>query len=149
MKDIKKVNLPISRKFPARHPREGQSTGLVAELLKGSKKHTIRDNIDYWEGKVARVNAGDMYISAKMWIGRPYHSSIQEMKRITKAGTQRIEMNYIRGELFVRIDGKRFTDLETLAANDGLSLEDFIAWFFPGRRIQHKGVIIHFTDLRY
>lgn len=62
---MKKVNLVISRKFPAQHPRTGQTTGLIEKLLKGAKIHTIRDNIDYWEEKVARVNAGEMFISAK------------------------------------------------------------------------------------
>lgn len=146
---MKKVNLVISRKFPTKHPRAGKSTGLIGKFLDGSKIHTIRDNIDYWWGKVERVNAGEMYISAKMWIGEPYRMPQQEMGRVEKAGLQIIEMNYIGGELFVQIDGRNYKDHETLAANDGLSLEDFIGWFFPGNRIHYKGVIIHFTDFRY
>lgn len=65
---MKKVNLVISRKFPIKHPRAGQVTGLINNLLKGSKIHTIRDNMEYWATKVAKVNAGEMYISAKMWL---------------------------------------------------------------------------------
>ena len=146
---MKKVNLVISRKFPVQHPRAGQTTGLVDKLLKEAKIHTIRDNIDYWTGKVARVNAGEMYISAKMWLGRPYASPQQEMRRITKAGLQIIEMSYRSGRLTVQIDGREYTELEILAGNDGLSLEDFIGWFFPDRRTHYKGAIIHFTDFRY
>lgn len=146
---MKKANLVISRKFPVKHPRAGQTTGLIEKLLKGAKIHTIRDNIEYWAGKVAKVNAGQMYISAKMWLDRPYNSPQQEMRRITKAGLQTIEMDYRNGRLSVQIDGRKYTELETLAGNDGLSLEDFIGWFFPDGRTHYKGAIIHFTDFRY
>lgn len=146
---MKKVNLVVSRKFPVQHSRAGQTTGLIEKLLKGAKIHTIRDNIDYWRGKVARVNAREMYISAKMWLGQPYNSPQQEMRRITKAGLQIIEMSYRSGRLTVEIDGRKYTELETLAGNDGLSLEDFIGWFFPDGRTHYLGAIIHFTDFRY
>lgn len=146
---MKKANLVISRKFPVQHPRAGQTTGLIEKLLKGAKIHTIRDNIEYWADKVAKVNAGQMYISAKMWLDRPYNSPQQEMRRITKAGLQTIEMDYRNGRLSVQIDGSKYTELETLAGNDGLSHEDFIGWFFPDGRTNYKGAIIHFTDFRY
>lgn len=146
---MKKANLVISRKFPVQHPRAGQTTGLIEKLLKGAKIHTIRDNIEYWADKVAKVNAGQMYISAKMWLDRPYNSPQQEMRRITKAGLQTIEMDYRNGRLSVQIDGRKYTEFETLAGNDGLSLEDFIEWFFPDGRTHYKGAIIHFTNFRY
>ncbi|WP_418989279.1 hypothetical protein [Alistipes sp.] len=146
---MKKVNLVISRKFPVKHPRAGQTTGLLDKLLKGTKIHTIRDNIGYWEEKIAKVNAGEMYISAKIWLDRPYKSPQQEMRRFTKAGLQTIEMDYQNGRLSVRIDGRKYTELETLAGNDGLSLEDFIGWFFSNGRTHYKGAIIHFTEFRY
>lgn len=146
---MKKVNLVISRKFPIKHPRAGQVTGLINNLLKGSKIHTIRDNIENWEDKIAKVNAGEMYISAKMWLDQPYKSPQQEMRRINRAGLQIIEMDYLNGRLSVQIDGKKYTEPEILAGNDGLSLEDFIGWFFPAGREHYKGVIIHFTDFRY
>lgn len=146
---MKKAILVISRKFPVKHPRAGQTTGLIDKLLKGAKIHTIRDNIEYWEEKIAKVNAGEMYISAKMWLNQPYKSPQQEMHRITKAGLQTIEMDYRSGRLSVRIDGRKYTELETLAGNDGLSLEDFVGWFFPDGRTHYKGAIIHFTDFRY
>ena len=146
---MKKVNLPVSRQFRAGHPRAGQTTGMINKLLSGSKIHTIRDNIEYWTGKIAKVNAGEMYISVKMWIGRPYHTAQQEMHRIMKAGTQVIEMTYTGGILTVLIDGDIYPDHEALVANDGLSFEDFIGCFFSGKRSHYKGVIIHFTDFRY
>ena len=146
---MKKANLIISRKFPVKHPRAGQTTGLIDKLLKGAKIHTIRDNVEYWEARIAKVNAGEMYISAKMWLGQPYKSPQQEMRRITKAGLQTIEMEYKEGVLTVWIEGYYYRDAAALAANDGLSLEDFIGWFFPGGRTYYKGAIIHFTDFRY
>ena len=84
-----------------------------------------------------------------MWLNQPYKSPQQEMHRITKAGLQTIEMDYRSGRLSVRIDGRKYTELETLAGNDGLSLEDFVGWFFPDGRTHYKGAIIHFTDFIY
>jgi hypothetical protein len=147
---MKTAVLTISRHFPAGHPRAGQPTEMMNKHLKGAKKHTIRDNIAYWEDIVAKVKARVMYISVRMWIGKPRQSPQQEMNRITTAGTQRIEMTYIDEVLSVLIDGKEWTDHETLATNDGLSLADFIGWFFPRRKRTHyEGVIIHFTNFRY
>jgi hypothetical protein len=146
---MKTAVLTISRHFPDGHPRAGQPTEMMNKHLKGLKKHTIRDNADYWKGIIAKVMAGVMYISVRMWIGRPRQSPQQEMNRITAAGTQDIEMDYLDGVLSVRIDGREYTDHETLAANDGLSLADFIGWFFRRKRSHYEGVIIHFTDFRY
>ena len=50
------------------------------------------------------------------------------------------------------IDGKQVANVEQLAANDGLPLEDFKEWFF-GKEPQEKklftGIVIHFTPFRY
>lgn len=146
---MKKVNLILSRKFPVKHPKAGKPTGLIEKALKGSKIHTIRDNIEYWQGKAERVNSGEMYVSGKMWLDQPYRSVQQEMFRLEKIGLQTIEMDYVNGILLVEIDGKIYRDHETLAANDGLSLEDFTGWFFSGKQWTYKGTIIHFTDFRY
>ncbi len=146
---MKTAILTISRHFPDGHPRAGRPTELMNKHLNGKKIHTVRDNIDHWKKIAAKVTDGSMYISVRMWIGRPYKSPQQEMNRITTAGTQEIEMTYVNEVLTVLIDGKEWTDHEALAANDGLSLADYIGWFFPGKRNTYKGVIIHFTNFRY
>ena len=48
----------------------------------------------------------------------------------------------------VFIDGKRILNVEQLAANDGMTLDDFVSWFFKTSNT-FEGVIIHFTDFRY
>lgn len=45
------------------------------------------------------------------------------------------------------IDDKR-VPIEVVAKNDGLSVEDFISWFFTKDNV-FEGVVIHFTDFRY
>lgn len=48
----------------------------------------------------------------------------------------------------VFIDGKRILNVEQLAANDGMTLDDFVSCFFKTSNT-FEGVIIHFTDFRY
>ena len=43
---------------------------------------------------------------------------------------------------------KRILNVEQLAANDGMTLDDFVSWFFKTSNT-FEGVIIHFTDFRY
>lgn len=50
--------------------------------------------------------------------------------------------------LMAKVDDK-FVDPAIIAKNDGLSLEDFIEWFFHGKSGSFSGKIIHFTDYRY
>ncbi len=146
---MKTAVMIISRLFPAGHPRQGKPTGLMDKFLKGTKIYTIRDGISFWEGIARRVNAGEMFISVRMWIGKPRQSPQQEMRRITKVGAQRIEMDYTGGVLTVRIDDREWADHEALAAGDGLSLPDFTGWFFSGKKSRYEGVIVHFTDFRF
>lgn len=46
------------------------------------------------------------------------------------------------------IDGKQLLNVEQLAANDGMTLDDFVSWFFKTSDT-FEGVVIHFTDFRY
>ena len=72
-----------------------------------------------------------------------------------QVGYQRISMTYdpMSDELKVVIDGKRFTDIERLANNDGLSLDDFKQLIFGATKSTEKqlfqGIIIHLTEYRY
>ena len=117
--------LTIARRFPVGHPRA------------------------YWKGIVAKVAAGRMYLSVRMWIGKPRQSPQQEMGRAFPTCTQDVTMDYTGGVLAVTIDGQEWADHEALATRDGMTLADFIGWFFPGKRTHWEGVLIHFTDFRY
>lgn len=40
--------------------------------------------------------------------------------------------------------------VEQIAKNDGLSVADFVEWFFGSSKSNvFEGVVIHFTDFRY
>lgn len=153
---MKKILLILSRCFPIYHPRRGQETHF-AENLGDTKIHTIRAGYDRWKHNLEKAQRGDFVLSVRQWTGNPYNSSQQEIARFTgsQIGYQRISMTYdaVSDELKVVIDGKRYTDLETLAHNDGLSLADFKAFLFGAdktARVQlFQGIIIHFTEFRY
>ena len=57
------------------------------------------------------------------------------------------------GEIKAVIDGKRYTDIEQLARNNGLSVQDFKDFIFGACKSNSKqlfqGIIIHFTPYRY
>ncbi len=152
---MKKVVLILSRVFPLYHPRRGRPTGF-AENFGTRKVHTIRAGYERWKHNLDKVISGDFTLSVRQWSGHPYNSRQEELARFTgsKVGYQRISMTYdpASGELKAVIDGKRFTDLEQLARNDGLSLSDFTAFFFNddlAEKQLFQGIIIHFTPFRY
>lgn len=69
-------------------------------------------------------------------------------------GIQRISMEYDRERheiAIVEIDGKPFSDVDTLARNSGMELSDFVEWFFEQgmTRDRFDGLIIHLSGLRY
>nr|DAL97761.1 MAG TPA: hypothetical protein [Caudoviricetes sp.] len=78
-----------------------------------------------------------------------YHNG--EIARFDRIGLQKITMTYSSEDAVPQcwVDGHK-VPVETVAANDGLSTEDFVNWFF-GRNPENffEGVVIHFTDFRY
>jgi len=133
--------LTFSRVFPAYHPKKGQPTNFVEKIynglysknnlmdyplgldiddtVKGMKHHTIRAG-NHWK-------VGDKF-SPRVWSGKPYNS-----KQIIIAPDIEIKKVW---ELIVDEYGivempkaKATTILQDIAKNDGLSIEDFIAWF--------------------
>lgn len=135
--------LTFSRFFPAYHPKAGKPTHFVEKIynglysknnlmdypvgleiddnIQGQKHHTIRSG--------NRWKVGDKF-SPRVWSGKPYAS-----KQITIAPD--IEVKKIWN---VEVDedfciwvfsGNESNDttLDRLAQNDGLSLQDLLAWF--------------------
>ena len=96
------------------------------------------------------VQRGACQLSIRRWIGRPYHTPQLEVKRLKKIGIQQVQMTWDSDieQPTVFIDGKRILNVEQLAANDGMTLDDFVSWFFKTSNT-FEGVIIHFTDFRY
>ena len=162
--------LMLSKSFPAKHPRAGESTFFEHKLKNqlegnindplGCKKHTIRGNFNggnfkKWKTRIEKILQGEFALSIREWEDKPYNSQqriIFHLDHSTPLGYQRISMRYDQETKSIRcvIDGRPFTDINLLAANDGLSFADFSAWFFAkGKAGLFQGVIIHFTDMRY
>jgi hypothetical protein len=148
----KKVILTLCKAFPATHRKAGQPTGFENKLNAGEKIHTIRYNAkDVWDDRYKGIASGRKYLSVREWTGRPYNSIQREFARFDKIGLQKIGMTYGASDTFphIWIDGKEVS-IEKVAKNDGLSVEDFVEWFFGNSKSNtFSGVVIHFTDFRY
>ncbi|MGV8135879.1 MAG: hypothetical protein AB2L20_11750 [Mangrovibacterium sp.] len=146
---MKKVVLTLSESFPATHTRAGQPTNFEQLIREGKKIHTIRNNVEWWEMKAQKINAGEMIISRRQWTGKPYNSLQREIDTVDHLALQLIRIHLFHGKLYASVYGKE-VDPNQLAANDGLSPEDFKDWFFGKNDIgTYNGVILHFTDFRY
>ncbi len=151
-KIMKKAPIIVSNNFPGTHARAGEETGFIEKIRKGEKIHTIRGNFEWWKERIQKIYRGEMYLSIRCWEGKPYHTKQIEMMKMHNVGYQEIEIVNENGELKVWVDGELgLVRPEQIAANDGLSLEDFRSWFFPEKSNvkSFKGIIIHFTKFRY
>lgn len=149
----KKVILTLCRVFPKTHSKAGINTLFAVKLFAGRKIHTIRsDEKDLWGQKVADINEGRKLLCVREWTGRPYNSEQADIKEFAKVGLQNIEMTYGADDELPQawVDGKP-VPVETLATNDGLTVSEFVEWFFGSVHNGNvfKGKIIHFTDFRY
>ena len=151
-KEKKKVAvLTLSQQYQKSHPKEGQPTGFVEKLKAGVKLHTIRSNYELWAKRAAKINAGEMELSIRVWSGKPYRSQQVEVACLTKLGVQRVCITNMGAdhEPAVWVDGRLIDQgAAILSKNDGLSYWDWHDWFLKSVS-QFKGVIIHFTDMRY
>ncbi len=150
----RKVIITFSKNFPPGHPRHGELTGFEGKLAAGTKIHTIRaDAKGWWVKNAEAINSGRKYLSLREWTGRPYNSEQRTLFVLERIGLQSITMTYSSTDELPQawVDGKKIP-VEQLAKNDGLSVEDFVAWFF-GTPLYNgntfEGKIIHLTDFRY
>lgn len=111
------------------------------------KLHTIReDKHNRWK---PGMSIQMVYRGPKYSIIDHFNKGIPELEKCVSV--QKIEIKWIplSGKhiaMSVKIDGKQYTDLDRLAANDGFnSFEDFAKWF----KKPFTGKIIHWTDLKY
>lgn len=137
------IVLMVAKNFLKYHPKAGQPTNFEQKIRDGEKLHTIRANFKEWEKKVNKIEEGGAVLSVKQWSGIPYRSPQVKLFNFEGAGIQQLE--YIDGKFIV--DGKTEVDIETLAKNDGLSVQDFNDWFevFPTTPM----CVLHFTEFRY
>lgn len=142
MEKIKTYVLTLSKFFPSTHIRKGEPTSFrdafnagqvfnrgSACLYRHPKKHTIRSNYPLWLKRITEVQAGKAVLSVRQWTGKPYRSPQEEIAILTNEdglGIQELKMI----DLFrpTTINGNR-VELPDLAANDGLSFNDWYDWF--------------------
>lgn len=135
--------LIVANNFMKAHPRAGESTGFPENILNGNKIHTIRGDYNKWKKKVDEINAGDAVLSIRRWSGTPYNSNQVTIKDLHEVGIER--MDYTLNDQFAQV-GNHKVHLRHIWSNDGLSQDDFKAWF---KESQKGMAIIHFTKYKY
>lgn len=161
---MKKYVIILSQAFPVTHPRKGEPTGFKEKVLVAInskndpsryvseyKAHTIRANYEFWKKRFDEINAGNACLSLRQWTGKPYRSKQVEIVRLTKDDGIGIEKLVFpnRSTAWVNYPNRRLSvDISYLALADGLSLEDWCAWF-RHYDLSKPLAIIHFTPLRY
>lgn len=150
-KKIKTYVITLSKTFMKGHPKAGQPTSFREKFLKGKKIHTIRGNYELWAKRIKEVQEGKAIISVRDWSEKAYRSPQVIIKDLTAndgVGCQKLTFEDCRFEAQL-VDGNYcYTVLETPAKNDGLSFDDFKAWF-KSYTLSEPMAIIQFTGFRY
>lgn len=167
---MKTYVITLSQVFPSGHKRTGEPTNFKNAFEAGqrcavcpkfndssctqfgfvdmAKIHTIRANYPLWLKRITEVQQGKAVLSVRQWTGKPYRSPQEEIAMLTSEnglGVQELKMI----DLFrpTTINGNR-VELPDLAANDGLSFNDWYDWF-KSYDLKQPMAIIHFTKFRY
>jgi hypothetical protein len=133
---MKTYVLMLAKTFPHDHPRAGQETHFAEKYLSGEKIHTIRANTYLWKKREEMMAIGKAVLSIRQWEDKPYRSKQIEIAKIDNINVERITAKEIE-----------LLDIDELANNDGLSRQDFEAWF-KGKSLIGMG-IIHFQNNFY
>lgn len=153
-KKLIRYRIPVSVTFPATHPKRGEETGFIDKIGLGDKLHTIRGNYSLWAKRFEKIQSGEAVLELYYWSGRPYASKAVTICQIGKddgIGIQKLQFvaSSIEGVGIPIVEHVKGTiKTEILAQNDGLSDEDFRAWF-KGYDLTSTMAIIHFTPFRY
>ena len=153
---MKKSTYPItlSKRFPAKHPRHGQSTEFRTKFEARAKIHTIRANFLLWKDRFERIFVGNAVLSIRQWSGKPYHSKQELVADLGIRDAIGIEeLRFVDGDInkphIVKYPDQLVpVTIYDLATNDGLSVEDWLDWF-KGYDLNEPLAVIHFTDYRY
>jgi hypothetical protein len=152
---MKTYVLTVSEFFPKTHNKSGLPTGFINAIGNKTKIHTIRGNYPLWKKRIEEIQKGNAVLSIRYWTGKPYNSKQKEVYVLDKdSGIGCVEVRF-DGIMSPWMYSEKITNGEpwdfstkTLAANDGLSLDDFKEWF-KGYDLNEPMAIIHFTDFRY
>jgi len=134
------MNMMFSATFPPYHPRTGQETDFVAKILRGEKRHTVRKNIAHW------IDYDDKRVMLCTWAGKPYRRGSRPVPFAT--AVLRVKMidrfwghgNFRRIAVLGKIcEETAYYNIDNFAHEDGLSVDDFTAWF----HYDLHGIICH------
>lgn len=142
--------------FPSNDSHDSKcAAAIVREMGFEPKLHTIRNSYALWAARAEKINRGEAVLSLRQWSGKPYRSKQEEFLRLEKIKVQQIRIlkvplivvPYGTHPIFGKVENCFPFDLDELAKNDGLSTDDFRAWFQMDRKMfQFDGCIIHFTE---
>ena len=147
------MNVMLSKAFYPQHPNAGEPTGFAEKVKNGTKRHTCRCNYGFWKERIESLQRRGGVLSLRQWEGKPYQKGsktekiidiaaslidvqqlVMERKRLDEPEYVEVQPGlYAKREAYqfsASIDGEPY-DVEYIAKNDGLSLEDFKAWFNP------------------
>lgn len=156
---MKTFVITVSRHFQTTHSRKGEPTFFLSKIAYGEKIHTIRGNYDLWAKRINEVKDGRAILSLRYWSDKPYRSKQKEFKRLDKSDSVGIQKLTFKPEYILTaktlVTGipslagySSSINIEELAKNDGLSLQDFREWF-KNHSFPEPMAIIHFTSFRY
>jgi hypothetical protein len=153
--------ITLSRQFPSYHPKAGQPTYFVSSAWRSIGLFMVADDAiqtllsEYRDWGLPDINTkkrhtvrlgrrwkdGDM-ASLRVWSGRPYNSPQIKIADDVKVRVVDIVLDFKSG-LICRNEGGviHIISAPSLAANDGLSLQDFLDWF-KYKENRKKGVAI-------
>lgn len=149
----------ISEQFPRTHKRLSEETKFKQKIIDKIKLHTIRGNYEFWKKRFDEINKGNAFLSIRGWVGKPYRSKQKEYFRFYKEdgiGIEKLEFKPIHSACAATLTTGKLNflgyqpsvNIESLAKNDGLSLDDFKEWFY-GYDFTKPMAIIHLTTFRY
>ena len=141
----------VARTFMKGHPRQGQKTFFAHWIEWKLKKHTIRGNYELWKKRIEQVEAGLAEIVLKEWVGKPYSKGSTQniLFRLGKEDGVGIEQIVFEdADPNKPLVENEWRNIWSIANNDGLSVEDFTAWF-SAYDLSEPFAVIHFTPFRY
>lgn len=146
----------LSKDIFAEGKKASTPSDFARKVKTGAKRHTVRANFDYWRERIERLQQRGGVLSLRQWSGKPYEkgstqelimdvpASMVEVQRLVMSREQDTESEVLvdgsdgvfakatdtEYRYFAEVEGHH-VPVETLAKNDGLTLEDFKAWFNP------------------
>lgn len=121
------------------------------------KLHTIRGKYERWVKIMDEVQAGRAVVDLYYWDGKPYGKGVKQvvfatLDKDSGCGVQKLEFYENKDGVpcikYPIINNISEPVITQIAKNDGLSLDNFKAWF-KRADLSQPMAIIHFTSFRY